>query len=280
MEITGSGSGRNSPLSLSRTDKSSHSPEQNSSSSIRSPSDSHLDGIAEAELNNSMHHMNLSSHQARLQQPADVHTVTKSPAMNFASVDSGLSDSGRSMSRYSSQLADDDAMMGHSSNSEGSGATLLPAVNTQTDSGLSSDPNPHVTRYLQQQNQCSNRDKQAFAAASMLLDSNPHLHQPIVRSRAYMGQLNQFKRDGSQVSMSDVDTYRSDSEFYQSEHFTNWVKEQQKQSRAPTKYIRPQLTEESSSDFTTYSSTLFTPVGGPYHPCSDSDNPRYLNSHK
>ena len=265
-------------------DKSNHSPEQHSSSSLRSPSDNskHLDGIADAELNQAMHHMELSSHQPRLPQPTDIHTIAKSPAMNFASVDSGLSDSGRSMSRYSGQLVDDDVMLGHSSTSEGSGATLLPAVNTQTDSGLSSDPNPNVTRYLQQQNECSNRDKQAFAAASMLLDSNPHLNQPIVRSRAYMGQLNQFKRDGSQVSISDVDTYRSDSEFYQSERLANWMKEQQRQQKQsrPPKYIRPQLTEESSSDFTMHSSTLFIPVGGPYHPCSDSDDPRYFNSHK
>lgn len=263
-------------------DKSNHSPQEDSST-LRSPSDNkHLDSMAEVELNKAMHHMEISNRQARLQQPADLQMITKSPALNFASVDSGLSDSGRSMSRYSSQLADDDMMLGHSSNSEGSGATLLPTVNTQTDSGLSSDPNPHVTRYLQQQNECSDRDKQAFAAASMLLDSNPHFNQPIVRSRAYMGQLNHFKTEGSQLSISDADTYRSDSEFYQSERVANWMKEQQrqqKQSRQP-KFIRPQLTEESSSDFTMHSSTLFMPVGGPYHPCSDSDDPRYFNSHK
>ena len=262
-------------------DKSNHSPQEDSSV-LRSPSDNskHLDNIAKAELNNAMQHMELSTRQMRLQQ-----NITKSPAVNFASVDSGLSDSGRSLSRYSSHLQDDDVMLaGHSSNSEGSGATLLPAMNTQTDSGLSSDPNPHVTRYLQQQNECSDRDKQAFTAASVLLDSNPHLNQQIVRSRAYMGQLNHFKRgEGSQVTMSDGDTYRSDSEFYQSERVTNWMKEQQqqqqKQPRQP-KFIRPQLTEESSSDFTMHSSTLFMPAGGPYHPCSDSDDPRYFTSHK
>ena len=262
-------------------DKSNHSPQEDSSV-LRSPSDNnkHVDNIAEAELNNAMQHMELSTRPMRLQ-----HNITKSPAVNFASVDSGLSDSGRSISRYSSHLQDDDIILaGHSSNSEGSGATLLPAVNIQTDSGLSSDPNPHVTRYLQQQSECSDRDKQAVAAASMLLDSNPHLNQPIVRSRAYMGRLNHFKRDGSQISMSNAaDTYRSDSEFYQSERVANWMKEQQQQQQKQTrqpKFIRPQLTEESSSDFTMYSSTLFMPVGGPYHPCSDSDDPRYLTSHK
>ena len=265
-----------SPASIIAANKSNRSPKEDSSV-LRSPNDNkHLDSIAEAELNNAMEHMELSARQMRLQQ--------KSSAVNYSNVDSGLSDSNRPMSRYSSHLQDDDVLLpGHSSNSEGSGATLLPPANTLTDSGLSSDPNvnPHVTRYLQQQSECADRDKQAFTVASMLLDSNSHLNQkPIVRSRAYMGQINHFKRGGSQVSMSDAETYRSDSEFYhQSEHFTNWMNDQQQQQHQKQQRqhrLVPQL-EESASDLT---SLLFVPAGGPYHPCSDSEDPRYLTQHK
>ena len=270
------GTAQTSPASILAPDKSNQSPKEDSSI-LRSPSDNkHLDSIAEAELNNAMEHMELSARQMRLQQ--------KSSAVNYSNVDSGLSDSNRPMSRYSSHLQDDDVLLpGHSSNSEGSGATLLPPANTLTDSGLSSDPNvnPHVTRYLQQQNECADREKQAFTAASMLLDGNSHSNQQqIVRSRAYMGQLNHIKRGGSQVSMSDAETYRSDSEFYhQSEHVANWMKEQQQQQQKqprPHKFV-PQLVEESASDLT---SLLFVPAGGPYHPCSDSENPRYFTQHK
>lgn len=268
--------GEASPVPLMASDMSNHSPQEDSSV-LRSPSDKHLDSVSQA-----MQQMELSSHPAQLQRPTDMHNITKSPALNITSTDSGLSDSGRSISRYSNQFPEDDIMLGHSSNSEGSGGTLLPMLNVQTDSGLSSDPNAHVTRYLQQQSECNNRDKQAFEAASMLLDSNPHLNQPIVRSRAYMGQLNHFKRDGSQISISDAETYGTDSEFYQSESVADWVKQQQrqqqKQQRQPKYITRPQLSEESSSEFTMHSSALFIPVGGPYHPCSDSDG--YFTSHK
>lgn len=254
------------------------------SSLLESPGEKHLESMAQAELDKVMEQMELSSCQMQLQQPTDMHTITKSPALNFTSTDSGLSDSGRSISRYSGQFPDE-LMLGHSSNSETSAETLLPLVNAPTDSGLSSDPNPHVARYLQQQSECSDRDKQAFTVASMLLDSNPHLNQPIVRSRGFM-QLNHFKRDfkrdGSQISISDAGSYGTDSEFYQSESVANWVKQQEQQQRQQkqrqAKFIsRPQLSEESSSDFT---STLFMPVGAPYHPCSDSDDPRYLMSHR
>lgn len=275
--------GQASPSSLMAGDTSNHSPQDDSV--LRSPSEKHLENAAKAELNQTMQRMELSNRPMRLPQPTTMHTIPKSPAVNFASTDSGLSDSGRSLSRYSGHYVDD-ATLGHSSNSEGSGLTLLPTVNTQTDSGLSSDPNPQITRYLQQQNDCNDRDRQAFTAASMLLDSGPHLNQPIVRSRAFLGHLNQFKRDGSQLSISDADSYRTDSELYQqSESVANWVKQQEQQrqqqkQQRPAKYMRPQLSEESSSDFTMHSSTLFMPVGGPFHPCSDSDDPRYFNSHK
>jgi len=279
--FSSAGTGETSPSALILSNQSPHE----NSSLLESPGEKHLESLAQAELDKAMEQMGLSSHH-QLQQPSDMQTMTKSPALNFTSTDSGLSDSGRSISRYSSQLPDN-MMLGHSSNSEGSAETLLPLVNAQTDSGLSSDHNPHVARYLQQQSECSDRDKQAFTAASMLLDSNPHLNQPIVRSRGFM-QLNQFKnnnghlkRDGSQLSISDAGSYGTDSEFYQSESVANWVKQQEQQRQQKQRQAklisRPQLSEESSSDFT---SILFMPVGAPYHPCSDSDDPRYFTSHK
>lgn len=274
---------------------------------LRSPNGQHLESLANAELTKAMQHMELC--HVRIQHPSEMH---KSSTLSLPANDSGLSvsDSGRPSSRYSSsRLNRDTTMLRDSSNSEESGGTLLPIMNSQTDSGLDhsglSDPSPHVTRlyesgqpepnhhvarYIQQQNECSDRDKAAVAAASMILDNTPPLEQPIVvRNRptrpSYMSHshMNQhYKRSGSRVSISDVDTYGEDSDFshYQSDSVCEWVKQQQYQRQQPKIIRRPQLSEESSSDFTVLSSALFMPRGAPYHPCSDSEDPRYPMSHK
>lgn len=283
---------------------SNNSPQENAA--LRSPNGQHIDSVANAELSKAMHHMEIC--RVRIQHPSEMH---KSSLASLPGNDSGLSvsDSGRPSSRYSSsRLSENTTMLRDSSNSEESGGTLLPTImNSQTDSGVDhsglSDPSPHVTRfyeqrppepsahvarYIQQQNECSDRDKAAVAAASVIIENSPQLEQPIVvrnrPARPYMSQtsLNQYKQQaGSRLSISDADTYGDDSDFshYQSDSVCEWVSQQRRFQRP--KIIRnPQLSEESSSDFTMFSSAFFVPRGAPYHPCSDSEDPRYPISHK
>ena len=285
---------------------SNDSPQEDTT--LRSPNGQHLESLANVELTKAMQQMERC--QIRIQHPSEMH---KSSAFHLPGNDSGLSvsDSGRPSSRYSSsQLSEHTRMLRDSSNSEESGGTLLPIVNSQTDSGLDhsglSDPSPHVTRlyesglpepspqvarYIQQQNECSDRDKAAVAAASMILDNTPPLEQQIVvrhrptrPSYTSHSHMNQYKQQtGSRLSISDVETYGGeDSDFshYQSDSVCEWVKHQRYQRQQPKIIRRPQLSEESSSDFTVLSSALFMPRGAPYHPCSDSEDPRYPMSHK